>query len=243
MIEEGIISLYLNRGSNNFVLGNLVDIRWVGQGLRKWPEGKSSLTKQNRHTAGNSIYGQHVKVIKTHKKKVTNHWDGTRKTWAKSRSNLTRSSICRQDSFISYIYFRSKPAQETTSRLLYFDQSVNIHLLRGSGQGSVTIIPMETMYNKTGPLYCVRAMRLESDISPFWYISLFQGRSSSLANWIQTNDCWEFVLAARPGSAADYKTGIQNNTCSSFLLFHKLKRNWQICSSQLGETIVKVKSW
>ena len=35
MIEEGIVSLYLNRGSNNFVLGNLVDIRWVGQGLRK----------------------------------------------------------------------------------------------------------------------------------------------------------------------------------------------------------------
>ena len=35
MIEEGIVSLYLNRGSNNFVLGNLVDFRWVGQGLRK----------------------------------------------------------------------------------------------------------------------------------------------------------------------------------------------------------------
>ena len=41
----------------------------------------------------------------------------------------------------------------------------------------------------------------------------------------ETNDCWKFVLpalarsdtAAAAAATADYKTGIQNSTCSSFL--------------------------
>ena len=97
---------------------------------------KSSLTEQNTQQRAEESACQGDKNTKT--KTVTNHGRTAQEElglkagviWRATVFAAKSRSISRQDSFISYVYFRPKHAQETTSRLLVFHQSKHTSIKR-----------------------------------------------------------------------------------------------------------------